>query len=162
MSNTCLMVSAIHKIVIQDCIEDWPCHHMVQVSRDDKDSIVSYKLKSDELFHLCCRLGYPVPEHISNGFTNWLSEFAVIHIRVLQFRGRKKITICQGLPEGVVYSKILRAMQKNFDCGGAVVDHKEYGRVVQLQGNHALVMKNLLSVAGICDESNIYIHGDVN
>ena len=158
-------ISKIIEIDDQECMDEWPCRHTVKAEyiRDDEEhSIETTKMKADDIFHLCCRLGHPIPKHIKDGFVMWLSESQTIHIRIIQNRGRKKLTICQGLDPKTNMIRVLKALQKNFDCGGSITEHKEYGRVVQLQGDHATNMKRLLVSAGLAREDHIYIHGDTS
>ncbi len=144
----------------RDCTEDYPCRHVVVTETDGIRNTT--KMKADEIFYLCCKAKYPVPEHINEGFTRWIAERQTVHIRLLQFRGRKKTTVCQGLLPETNLNRVLRSMQKNFNVGGAIIDHKDYGRIVTLQGDHVENMKKLLIASGLCSEENIHIHGNTS
>ncbi len=82
-----------------------------------------------------------------------------IHIRVQQRTAKKKITTCEGLPLNLDYSKVLRALMKNYNCNGHVVDDDTLGKVLQLQGDHRNDIHYFLTVTGICSEDEIKIHG---
>lgn len=159
-----------------DCGTDWPCRHIVHYElkepkepKEPKESkelddelkkIKKIKMDSESIYLLCLSRGYKLPTHIKEAFENWMCETLVVHVRVMQRTNRKKTTICQGLPKYINFQKVLKAMHKNFNCGGTITDSKEYGKVIQLQGNHALNIKSLLLDAQLCRESNIHIHGD--
>jgi len=148
----------ILSINLEDCNDDYPCKHAIVVENKKEQKIL--KMKADEIFYLCCKNHYPVPEHIKEGFLNWIAEKQIVHIRIIQMGGRKKVTICQGLLPEVNLKKVLRSMKKNFNVGGAIIENHEFGRIIQLQGNHALNMKTLLVEAGLCSAENVYLHGD--
>ena len=59
----------------------------------------------------------------------------VVHIRIQQRNGRKTLTTVQGLSAEYDFKKIVKVAKKEFACNGTVVDHPEYGEVVQLQGD---------------------------
>jgi hypothetical protein len=63
----------------------------------------------------------------------------LVHIRIQQRNGRKTLTTVQGLSSNYDLKKIVRSCKKEFACNGTVVDHHEYGEVLQLQGT----LKNL-------------------
>lgn len=57
----------------------------------------------------------------------------LIHIRIQQRNGRKTLTTVQGIAPEYDKKKIVRACKKTFACNGTVVDHPEYGEVIQFQ-----------------------------
>merc|ERR1712080_58661 len=59
----------------------------------------------------------------------------VVHIRIQQRNGRKTLTTVQGLSAEYDFKKIVKVAKKEFACNGTVVEHPEYGEVVQLQGD---------------------------
>nr|ACO10359.1 translation factor SUI1 homolog [Caligus rogercresseyi] len=59
----------------------------------------------------------------------------LVHIRIQQRSGRKTLTTIQGLSNEYDLKKIVRACKKEFACNGTVVDHQEYGKCLQLQGD---------------------------
>ncbi|KAF5405123.1 Translation initiation factor SU [Paragonimus heterotremus] len=69
------------------------------------------------------------------------SEGKFVHIRIQQRNGRKTITTVQGLHEKFDKKKILKQCKKDFACNGTVVEHDEYGEVIQLQGDQRDHMK---------------------
>lgn len=58
-----------------------------------------------------------------------------VHIRIQQRNGKKSLTTVQGLPKELSYEKILKTLKKDFCCNGNVVQDKELGKVIQLQGD---------------------------
>ena len=59
----------------------------------------------------------------------------LVHIRIQQRNGRKTLTTVQGLESQFDKKKLVRAFKKEFACNGTVVEHPEYGEVIQLQGD---------------------------
>jgi translation initiation factor 1 len=58
-----------------------------------------------------------------------------VHIRIQQRNGRKSLTTVQGINKSYDYKKILKALKKEYCCNGTVVDDKELGNVIQVQGD---------------------------
>jgi translation initiation factor 1 len=81
-----------------------------------------------------------------------------IHIRRQARSGSKMITTIQNLPETVNKKDMLKAMRKLFACNGSITDHKEYGEVVQLQGDQCGNICNYLRNNGIATDDKIEIH----
>ena len=59
----------------------------------------------------------------------------LVHIRIQQRNGRKTLTTVQGLSSEYDFKKIVKVAKKEFACNGTVVEHSEYGEVIQLQVN---------------------------
>lgn len=78
---------------------------------------------------------------------------------IMQRTARKKLTTCEGLPPNINFNKILRALRKNFNCNGNMVEHPELGKVIQLQGDHRESLVQFLTVTGICQPDGIKVHG---
>uniref|UniRef100_G7PUS6 SUI1 domain-containing protein n=1 Tax=Macaca fascicularis TaxID=9541 RepID=G7PUS6_MACFA len=57
-----------------------------------------------------------------------------IHIRIQQRNGRKTLTTVQGIADDYDKKKLVKAFKK-FACNGTVIEHPEYGEVIQLQGD---------------------------
>jgi translation initiation factor 1 len=57
------------------------------------------------------------------------------YISVQQRNARKNITIVYGLDDDLDVKKIMNAMKKEFACNGSVKKNKDYGEVIQLQGD---------------------------
>jgi len=83
----------------------------------------------------------------------------IVHIRIQQRTGRKTITTVQGV--GVEYDlkKIVRYLKKEYSCNGTIVEHPEYGEVIQLTGDQRQHAKDLLCKVGIVKEENCKVHG---
>ena len=63
----------------------------------------------------------------------------LVHIRIQQRNGRKTLTTVQGLSSEYDFKKIVKVAKKEFACNGTVVEHSEYGEVIQLQVSRAAV-----------------------
>eukprot|EP00116_Pleurobrachia_bachei_P016484 sb/3476746/ len=82
-----------------------------------------------------------------------------IHIRIQQRNGRKTLTTIQGISQSYDLKRIIKAVKKEFHCNGTVVDHPEYGEVLQLQGDQRKNVKDFLSAIGIARIEQIKVHG---
>ncbi|XP_003737509.1 eukaryotic translation initiation factor 1 [Galendromus occidentalis] len=83
----------------------------------------------------------------------------LIHIRIQQRNGRKTLTTVQGIAEDFDKKKIVRACKKDFACNGTVVDHPEYGEVLQLQGDQRNNICQFLTKIGIAKSEQLKVHG---
>ncbi|KQJ84761.1 hypothetical protein BRADI_5g22611v3, partial [Brachypodium distachyon] len=82
-----------------------------------------------------------------------------VHLRVQQRNGRKTLTTVQGLSAGYNYARVLRDLKKELCCNGTVVEDKELGNVIQLQGDHRKRVAAFLAKAGIAKKDDIKVHG---
>lgn len=82
-----------------------------------------------------------------------------VHIRIQQRNGRKSLTTVQGLQKQLSYDKILKDLKKAFCCNGTVVNDKELGKVIQLQGDQRKNVSTFIVQAGIVNKDQIKVHG---
>lgn len=82
-----------------------------------------------------------------------------VHIRIQQRNGRKSLTTVQGLKKELSYDKILKDLKKAYCCNGTVVNDKELGKVIQLQGDQRKNVSGFLAQAGIVKKDQIKVHG---
>lgn len=82
-----------------------------------------------------------------------------VHIRIQQRNGKKSLTTVQGLKKELSYEKILKDLKKEFCCNGNVVQDKELGKIIQLQGDQRKNVSHFLVRAGIVKKEQIKIHG---
>ena len=82
-----------------------------------------------------------------------------VHIRVQQRNRRKCILTIQGLDDDLDLKKICKALRKNLQCNGAVVKDKEYGDIIQLQGDHRSVVQEFLVDQEIITKDQLVVHG---
>lgn len=82
-----------------------------------------------------------------------------VHIRIQQRNGKKSLTTLQGLKKAYSYEKILKDLKKEFCCNGNVIQDKELGKVIQLQGDQRKKVANFLVQAGLVPKEQIKIHG---
>ncbi len=97
----------------------------------------------------------------------------MVHIRLQQRNTRKTITTIQGLDDkndlGRLvqhFKKVSQLMISNsylllqiFQCNGTVIDHPEYGKVIQLAGDQRQLVKDFLVKVGIVSEEQCKMHG---
>lgn len=84
---------------------------------------------------------------------------SLIHIRIQQRNGRKTLTTVQGLSSDYDLKKIVKVCKKEFACNGTVVEHPEYGEVIQLQGDQRGLIKDFLKKTGLAKEEQLKVHG---
>ena len=82
-----------------------------------------------------------------------------IHIRIQQRNGKKSITTVQGLPLDLDFKKLTRTWKKSMKCNGTVLEDETLGKIVQLQGDQRLNVKNFLLTNEICNENALVVHG---
>ena len=82
-----------------------------------------------------------------------------VHIRIQQRNGKKSLTTVQGLKKEFSYEKILKDLKKEFCCNGTVVQDKELGKIIQLQGDQRKNVSHFLVQAGLVRKDQIKIHG---
>jgi len=84
-----------------------------------------------------------------------------IHIRVQQL-GRRTLTIIQELDDDLDFKRICKNMRKQFNCNGNVVNDKEMGEIIQLQGDQRDNVKAWLikhEILTTKDLDRLVIHG---
>ncbi|KAI4388366.1 hypothetical protein MLD38_000700 [Melastoma candidum] len=82
-----------------------------------------------------------------------------VHIRIQQRNGKKSLTTVQGLRKDYSYLKILKDLKKEFCCNGNVIDDKDLGKIIQLQGDQRKNVSHFLVQAGLVKKDHIKIHG---
>ncbi|KAM6580646.1 hypothetical protein CsatA_004420 [Cannabis sativa] len=82
-----------------------------------------------------------------------------VHVRVQQRNGKKCLTTVQGLKKDFSYEKILKDLKKEFCCNGNVVQDKELGKIIQLQGDQRKNVSQFLVQASLVKKDRIKIHG---
>lgn len=89
--------------------------------------------------------------------------YGKIHLRIEPRLGKKYITIIQSLntivEETYDYNKLLKIIKKALCCGGSVKDHKEYGKIIMINGDKRQCIKNIIIKEIEIDEEQIEIHG---
>lgn len=99
------------------------------------------------------------PFGASSGLGGSNIQQTLIHIRIQQRNGRKTLTTVQGVAEEFDLKKIVKQAKKEFSCNGTVVEHPEYGEVIQLQGDQRESIKALLIRTKIATPEYIKLHG---
>lgn len=87
------------------------------------------------------------------------SQDGYIHIRIQQRNGRKTLTTVQGLSADYDLKKIVKACKKEFACNGTVVEHPEYGEVIQLQGDQRKHVEAFLIKVQLATSERLKVHG---
>jgi len=83
----------------------------------------------------------------------------LVHIRIQQRNGRKTLTTVQGLSSEYDLKKIVRACKKEFSCNGTVLEHSEFGEVLQLQGDQREKIAQFLVKCDLVKKTQIKVHG---
>uniref|UniRef100_T1INP3 Eukaryotic translation initiation factor eIF1 n=1 Tax=Strigamia maritima TaxID=126957 RepID=T1INP3_STRMM len=87
------------------------------------------------------------------------AQEGLIHIRIQQRNGRKTLTTVQGISNDYDKKKIVKACKKEFACNGTVVQHPEYGEVLQLQGDQRENICQFLTKMSIAKPEQLKVHG---
>jgi len=87
------------------------------------------------------------------------AQDGLIHIRIQQRNGRKTLTTVQGIADSYDKKKIVKACKKEFACNGTVVEHPEYGEVIQLQGDQRNNICSFLTKVQIAKPEQLKVHG---
>jgi translation initiation factor 1 len=97
----------------------------------------------------------------NNNFLNDDTVNGKVHIRINQRKSNKYITIIQDLELLISFDEkeILKYIKNNLNCNGNVTNHKEYGKILQFQGDKRYDIKNILIDIYNISESNIEVHG---
>uniref|UniRef100_A0A8P0PBI5 SUI1 domain-containing protein n=4 Tax=Canis lupus TaxID=9612 RepID=A0A8P0PBI5_CANLF len=82
-----------------------------------------------------------------------------IHIRIKQRNGRKTLTTVQGIADDYNKKKLVKAFKKKFACNGTVIEHPEYGEVIQLQGGQRKNICQFLLEIGLAKDDQLRVHG---
>lgn len=96
-------------------------------------------------------------DSLNKGFTEFDEK---VHLRVFKRNARKCITTIENLPAGVDLKKILKKFKQTMNCSGSIeVDEKTQKAVMSLQGDHRMLIRDILIKEKIVLDSNIVIHG---
>lgn len=85
-----------------------------------------------------------------------------LHIRVQKRNGRKCITTIEGFEEDLDVKRICKAMRKQFNCNGNVINDEKNTDVMQLQGDQRENVKQWIldnEVIGRNEADRIVVHG---
>ncbi|KAG7505763.1 Eukaryotic translation initiation factor 1b [Solea senegalensis] len=82
-----------------------------------------------------------------------------VHIRIQQRNGRKTLTTVQGISDSYDKKKLVKAFKKNFACNGTVIEHPEYGEVIQVQGDQRKNISQFITTCGLIPEEHVKVHG---
>ncbi|XP_041613805.1 eukaryotic translation initiation factor 1-like [Vulpes lagopus] len=81
-----------------------------------------------------------------------------IHIRIQQRNGRKTLTTVQGMADDYDKKKLVKVFRKKFACNGTVIEHPEYGEVIQLQGGQRKNICQFLVEIGLAKDDQLRVH----
>ncbi|XP_062954434.1 eukaryotic translation initiation factor 1-like [Cynocephalus volans] len=82
-----------------------------------------------------------------------------IHIRIQQRNGRKTLTTVQGIADDNNKKKLVKEFKKKSVCHGTVIEHPEYGEVIQLQSNQRKNIHQFLKETGLAKDDQLKVHG---
>lgn len=87
-------------------------------------------------------------------------NYQKIHIRIFQRTNRKYITIIQNTEQLDTDDKtLLKKFKSILCCNGHIKDHKEYGNVIQLQGDKRQDLRDILVKEYKINPESIELHG---
>ncbi|NWU12548.1 EIF1 factor, partial [Cephalopterus ornatus] len=82
-----------------------------------------------------------------------------IHIRIQQRNGRKTLTTVQGIADDYEGGGFFVSLPQKFACNGTVIEHPEYGEVIQLQGDQRKNICQFLVEIGLAKDDQLKVHG---
>lgn len=82
-----------------------------------------------------------------------------VHIRIQQRSSRKAITSVTGLPDDLDLKRIAKTLRKRCKCSCSAKQHKDWGQVILLQGDHRLAVREFLVKHDICMKEQVILHG---
>ncbi|TWW70368.1 Eukaryotic translation initiation factor 1 [Takifugu flavidus] len=82
-----------------------------------------------------------------------------VHIRIQQRNGRKTLTTVQGIDANYDKKKLVKAFKRKFACNGTVIDHPEYGEVIQVQGDQRNNIRQFIKEVGLASDEQLKVHG---
>ncbi|EGW06620.1 Eukaryotic translation initiation factor 1 [Cricetulus griseus] len=71
----------------------------------------------------------------------------------------KALTTIQGITDDCKKKKLVKAFKKKFACNGTVIEHPEYGEVIQLQSNQRKNICQFLIEIGLAKDDQLKVHG---
>ncbi|XP_044945146.1 eukaryotic translation initiation factor 1-like [Mustela nigripes] len=84
---------------------------------------------------------------------------AYFHIRIRQRNGRKTLTTIQEMAGDYDKKKPMKVYKKKFACNGTIVEHPEYGEVIQIQGEQHKNITQFLVETGLAKDDKLKVHG---
>ena len=88
------------------------------------------------------------------------SSYQKIHIRIFQRTNKKYITIIQNTEQLDSDEKnLLKKFKSKLCCNGHIKEHKEYGNVIQLQGDKREDLRDILVKDYKINPETIELHG---
>ncbi|KAH7820188.1 Translation initiation factor 1 [Monocercomonoides exilis] len=96
-------------------------------------------------------------------FASDLEETAVgpdglVHIRVQNRKGKKKVTTITGLGDIVDFKAVLHRLIKLYKCGGAIVKDDEFGKVIRIHGDFRDQIRTFLIENKMATDTQIKTH----
>lgn len=93
--------------------------------------------------------------------TSIVNHTTHIDIRLFDRKNRKYQTMICGLSTvfGINFEELCRTLKKKLNCGCHTVEHREYGFVIVLTGDHREEVKKLIIQRGYAKADNITLHG---
>ena len=88
-----------------------------------------------------------------------IKKFNSIVIIKKQRNARKYFTFIKGLPEELNITELISNLKKKLFCNGAVIEDKEFGKVIQFNGSHKEEIKEYLIKNDIATEEEIKLRG---
>ena len=83
----------------------------------------------------------------------------IIHIRVFQRTGRKRITTVEGLSEDFDLKRLVKAWKKEFQVGGSIDADDDGPSIIKLSGDVRAGVREFIVREGIAEEDRIIVHG---
>ena len=76
-----------------------------------------------------------------------------------QRNSRKTLATVQGIADDYDKKKLVKAFKKKFACNGTVIEHPEYGEVIQLHGDQCKNICQCLVETGLVKDNQLKVNG---
>ncbi|XP_055482198.1 eukaryotic translation initiation factor 1-like [Psammomys obesus] len=86
-------------------------------------------------------------------------DYLHIIIQIQQRNDRKTLTTVHGIADDFDKKKLVKAFKKKFACNGSVIEHPDYGKVIQLQGDQCKNICQFLIEIVLAKDSQLKVHG---
>uniref|UniRef100_A0A671DLN6 SUI1 domain-containing protein n=1 Tax=Rhinolophus ferrumequinum TaxID=59479 RepID=A0A671DLN6_RHIFE len=83
------------------------------------------------------------------------------HIRIQQMDNQEgaTLTTVQRITDNFDKKELVKAFKKKFTCNGTVIEHPEYGEVMQLQGDQCKTICHFFINTGLAKDDQLKVHG---
>ena len=106
------------------------------------------------------RINHQETSESSQTYDPEIPQMSNVHLRKQIRKGRKYITIVEGLAYDLDFDRILNFLKKLLATNGVKKKTEEYGIILQFNGDVRQSIKNFLVKYNICEAKLVILHGE--